>query len=90
MKQLVIVEGGRSSMGIIYHLLVADTGEHLASHICSAKAFAEGDLYYNRPERIKDLKERFGEVKVDFLKDTDISEEEMLKRNGEWYKTLEF
>ncbi len=68
--------------------LVADTGEHLASHMCSSWHFAEGDLEANRPERQKEWKEKFGEYEVKFLSETDISEEELLRRNKVWYESL--
>lgn len=83
MKKLLVICDGQhfGEYTIAYHLLVAETGEHLASHMCSSKEYAEGDLYSHRPERIEDFKKRFGEVEVKFLEDTKISQEEMLKRN---------
>lgn len=72
-----------------FHLLVAETGEHLASHICSHYGFAYGDLYGDRPERIEEWTERFGETEVKFIDDTDLSEEELLKRNKEWWLSIQ-
>lgn len=72
-----------------FHLLVAETGEHLASHICSHYGFAYGDLYGDRPERIEEWTNRFGNMEVKFIDDTDISEEELLKRNKEWRLSIQ-
>lgn len=86
---LVIAPGERESQGkgnTCFVLLVAKTGEGLASHVCSGSGYAEGDLYYNRNELVKKLKDRFGEVEVKFIDETDIGEEEMLRRNREWHE----
>lgn len=72
----------------VYTLLVAKTGEPIANHFCSHQGFAKGDLYDNRPERKEKFKERFGEVEVKFLNETDISVNELMKRNKEWYENL--
>lgn len=81
---LVIVPGSNSYMGNIFHLLVAETGEGLASHICSHSAYAKGDLYENRPDLIEELRKRFGEVEVKFIDETDITYDQLLERNKEW------
>jgi hypothetical protein len=46
-------------------------------------------LYSGRPERIKEFTERFGEIEVKHLHETDLSEDEMLKRNKHWYETTQ-
>ncbi len=86
---LVIVKGNSfGNMGdASYHLLVADTGEHLASHVCSHKGYAKSDLYSGRPERIKKFTERFGEIEVKHIEETDISEDEIYDRNKQWYES---
>lgn len=71
-----------------YHLLVAETDEHLASHICSHEGYAKSDLYTGRQERIKEFTERFGEIEVKHLSETDITEDELFKRNKKWYEAL--
>lgn len=71
-----------------FTILHAETGEALASHFCSHEGFAKGDLYENRPERKEKWKERFGEIEVKFLDKTDITEEELIKRNQQWYDSL--
>lgn len=65
----------------VYVLLNAETGESLASHICSSIDWAMGDLYDHRPERKTEYAERFGEVEVKHLKDTDISIDTILRLN---------
>lgn len=83
---LVIVnEAGIDVDEGVYCLIVADTGEVLASHFCSGSSFALGDLYENRPERIEVFQKRFGEVEVRYLSDTDISFDELVKRNIEFF-----
>ena len=51
---LVIVPESTVMNDCVFHLLVAETGEHLASHFCSNATFAPGDLYFGRKERIKE------------------------------------
>lgn len=69
-----------------FYIFVAKTGECLASHFCSNEDFAYGDLYANRPERIEDWTKRFGELDVKYIDKTDISIEEIGKRNKNWYE----
>ena len=40
--------------GIYY--LITEEGECLASHLCSSKYYAKGDLYENRPEKQKRIR----------------------------------
>lgn len=83
---LVIAPGSDNSSGdCCYSLLVAETGEHLASHLCSSSGFAYGDLYGRRQERKDELGKRFGEIEIKFINDTDISEKQLLERNRIWY-----
>lgn len=72
-----------------YHLLDSDTGEVLRTHICSGDGFAFGDLWANREELQKQCKQRFGEIEVKYLKDTDIDEKELLERNHQFVKGQE-
>lgn len=85
---LVIYPGKGIRHDAVFGLLVAETGEHLASHLCSHYGFAMGDLYEDRPERIKEYKDRFGEVEVKYIDETDVSEDELLKRNKNWYDNI--
>lgn len=52
-----------SKFGAVYGLISEDD-EILFTHFCSDESFAYGDLYENRPDRIKELADRFGEVEL--------------------------
>lgn len=69
----------------VYSLIVAETGECLAQHMCSHEGYAMGDLYSRRKERIEEYANRFGEVEVKFQNQTDITFKELLKRNKAFY-----
>lgn len=87
-KTLLVIDPGREARtDTIFHILVAETGEHLASHWCSSWHYALGDLYENRPERKEEWGKRFGGIEVKFLEDTDITREELIKRNKRRFKT---
>lgn len=49
--------------GSLYGLYTEDK-ELLYTHVCSNLSFAFGDLYLQRPERIKELEDRFGTVEL--------------------------
>ena len=87
MKKLFIVPDDHDpkySGAGVYHL-IAEDGEHLASHLCSSAGFARGDLEAGRPERQAEWKARFGEYEVIWLKDqSEISLEELVKRYEEY------
>lgn len=85
---LVIAPGTDVRQDCVFNLLVAETGEHLASHLCSHYGYAKSDLYEGRPERIKEFTERFGEIEVKYIDETDISEDELLSRNKKWFESL--
>ena len=88
-KTLLVIAPGRDvRQDAVFNLLVADTGEHLASHLCSHYGFAKSDLYEGRPERIEEFTKRFGEIDVKYIDETDISEEQLLERNKKWYAEL--
>lgn len=87
--QLVIVPGRSVTTDSVFTLLVAETGEYLASHLCSNYSFAMGDLYENRSERKEELKKRFGEVDVKYIDDLDLTEDELVERNNAWFESLE-
>lgn len=80
-----IILGGKYNSKDGVFDLVAEDGEHLCSHFCSGSGYAEGDLYRNRPER-KELFNKKGITEFVWLEDSGISEEELLKRNKEWYE----
>lgn len=86
MKAYIVNEtrSGKESIEGVYYL-ITEQGECLASHWCSNIGFAWGDLYYNRPERIKEFTEKFGVFEVDYLGNDDMTAEELFKRNAEFY-----
>lgn len=88
-KTLLVIAPGRDvKHDAVFNLLVAETGEHLASHLCSHYGFAKSDLYEGRPERIEEFTKRFGEIEVKYIDETDISPEQLLERNKKWYEGL--
>lgn len=72
--------------GDAVYSLVTEDGEVLATHWCSSEGFAKGDLEANRPDRQKNWREKFGDYKVLFLGDDEITEEELLRRNQKQYE----
>ena len=89
-KTLLVIAPGRNEVrgDAVYSILVAETGEALASHVCSSSGFAMGDLYERREERKEEWGKRFGEIEVKFINETDITSEELIKRNHEWHASL--
>lgn len=87
--QLVIAPGRNVTRDAVFNILVAETGEHLASHMCSHYGFAMGDLYENRPERKEEWEKRFGKIDVKYIDDLNLTEEQLLERNKAWYEALE-
>lgn len=82
---VIVPESHNDVQDCIYTLVNSETGEGLASHWCSNSAFAKADLYFNRPERIKKYSERFGEVEVKFIDDTDVDPQVLLALNKEFH-----
>lgn len=73
----------------VYDLLTEE-GEHLASHYCSSKSFARGDLEARREERQKEWHEKYGDYEVVYLGDDSMTREELIRLNHEFHsKELE-
>lgn len=74
-----------------FTLIDIESGEALAGHLCSHEGFAKSDLYYGRPERIEKLKEKYNdEIEVKFFNQQDeVTDEEMFRRNKEFYEKEE-
>ena len=85
---LVIAPGNEVIHDAIFYLFVADTGECLASHLCSSYCFAKSDLYERIPERIEEFTKRFGECEVKFINETSITKDELMERNNIWYNNI--
>ena len=87
--QLVIVPGKYVTGDSVFSILVAETGELLATHFCSNSGFAFGDLYENRPERKEKWGKRFGEIDVKYIDELDLTVDELVERNNAWFESLE-
>jgi hypothetical protein len=86
---LVIYPNSNTMHDSMFYLFIAETGECLYEHLCSNSFFAYGDLYGNRPNRIEELNKRFTSVKVLFIDEAGISEEDLLSRNKKWCESLD-
>ena len=76
------IDGMENIDGVYY--LITEEGECLASHWCSNRWYADGDLYSRRPERVKEYTERFGEFNVDYLGCDSMTMEEIIALNHKW------
>lgn len=72
-----------------HYQLVTETGEPLAGHWCSYRGYAPGDLEGRRQERQQQWRERFGDYRVLWLGDDDLTDEELRWRNQVWYDAQE-
>ena len=70
--------------GVYY--LITEEGECLATHLCSSKWFAKGDLYERRPERIEKFTKRFGECECLYLGEDDMTAEKILELNKKYFE----
>ena len=71
---------------VVYHLLDIESGEVLASHLCSHEGYAPRDIYNGRPERQEKFKEKYqDDVEVKFFNEQDeITEDQFSVLNKEW------
>jgi hypothetical protein len=83
---LVITPESTREEDSVFYIVVAHTGECLASHLCSHAGYAPHDLYFGRPERIKEWGDRFGEIEVKFIDETGIAESELIEKNKSWHE----
>lgn len=65
--------------------ILTEEGECLASHFCSHKGYARGDLESNRPERQKEWKERFGDYEVLHIGEDSMTTDKIVELNKQWY-----
>ena len=90
MKTLVIYPGKDIHQDSPFYIFDPETGEALASHFCSGAWFAKGDLHDNRPERLKEWEEKFGQkTEAKFIDETDYNWEEIYQKNQELGKKYE-
>ena len=71
---------GTENIDGIYYL-ITEEGECLASHWCSNKWYAKGDLYERRSERIDSYNARFGECECLYLGEDDMTFSRLLELN---------
>lgn len=76
-------ESGTDNISGTYYL-ITEKGEMIASHICSSKHFAYGDLYGTRDERKKAINEIFGKVEVEYFENSGMTMEALEKLNKEF------
>lgn len=63
-------------------IAMADTGEVLASHICSHIIYMRGDLYYNRPERKEAWAKKFPNgIEIIELEQGEVPPSKVIKKN---------
>lgn len=80
-----IASTGTENIDGIYSL-ISEQGEYLYEHWCSDRNYAEGDLVLRRPERIKELEDKFGMYELIHLGEDDMTLDDLLKRYKEFYK----
>ncbi len=86
MKAIIFPPTPEGGEGV--YVLIREDGVFLAEHFCSSAFYAPGDLYLHRPERQPFFEEKEITEFV-WLKDSGISEDELLKRNKAWYELAE-
>lgn len=89
MKTLVIYPDSNTHRDSTFHLFDPETGDCLASHLCSGSWWAQSDLHDRREDRLKEWKERFGEeTQAKFIDQTDYDWDEIYKKNQELAKKV--
>lgn len=84
--KLYVMSGAANGIDDIdgMYYLMTETGECLATHFCSNKYFAKGDLYERRPERIKEFTERFGDIELLYLGEDNMTVDKLMGLNKKW------
>ena len=82
MKTLIIYPESTTYQNSAFYILDPETGECLASHLCSHAGFAKGDLHDTRQERLEEWEKKYGEkTEAKFIDETDYDWEEIYKKN---------
>lgn len=82
MKTLIIYPGSKTNRDSVFYLMDPETGECLASHLCSNAGYAKGDLLTQRTERKQEIEKAYGEeVECKFIDETDYNWEEIYRLN---------
>lgn len=86
LKELLVIDGPADGLEGTYYLFNATTGQSLATHWCSCSGYAKNDLVFRRPQRVADFEKRWPNgIEVKWLSETDISQDEMIKRNHNFH-----
>ena len=82
MKTLVIYPGSTVNHDSVFYILDPETGECLASHLCSHSGFAKSDLHNGRPERLQKWELKYGQkTEAKFIDETDYDFDKIYELN---------
>ena len=88
MKLYIVSYGDGLQKGFGKYMLVTEYGEALYGHCCSSSAWASLDLINDRPDRVAYCQKRFGNYKVLYLGEDDMTMEKISERNKNYYSSL--
>ena len=81
-KTLIIYPKSTVYKDSSFYLLDPDTGEVLATHLCSGAEWAKNDLHDGRPQRLEEWRNKFGkETEAKFIDETDYNWDEIYDKN---------
>lgn len=80
-----IAPTGTENIDGIY-FLISEQGECFYEHWCSNRGYAKGDLVLRRPERIKELEDKFGMYELIHLGEDEMTLDVLIQKNKEFYK----
>ena len=81
-KILVIYPQSTAHIDACFYILDPDTGEVLATHLCSGAEWAKKDLHDGRPQRLEKWRNKFGkDTEAKFIDETDYNWEEIYAKN---------
>lgn len=73
--------------GVYY--LIGENGDFLASHYCSNKWYAKGDLYERRTKLKEEILRKYGECEVLFLGEDDMTKDRLIELNRKFCETCD-
>ena len=84
MKTLVIYPDSKTNHDSAFYILDPETGECLATHLCSHSGYARSDLHDSRQKRLDEWKIKFGEdTEAKFIDETSYDWSEIFRKNQE-------
>jgi len=85
MKTLVIFSGPKVYGDTLFFLIDPETGELLASHLCSSSNFAKMDLHDGRRERLENWKKKYNDkTEAKFLYETNYRLDEVCEKVNQY------